>query len=54
MVDGKLVRREVQTGAMNDEFIEVTGGVKLGELVVITPNPEMHDGMEVNSFDEVK
>jgi len=54
LVDGKLVRREVQTGAMNDEFIEVTGGVKLGELVVITPNPEMHDGMEVNSFDEVK
>lgn len=54
LVDGKLERREVQTGAMNDEFIEVTGGVKLGELVVITPNPEMHDGMEVNSFDEVK
>ena len=54
LVDGKLERREVKTGAMNDEFIEITDGVKLGELVVITPNPEMHDGMEVTSFDEAE
>ncbi|MBO0959353.1 HlyD family efflux transporter periplasmic adaptor subunit [Neobacillus sp. MM2021_6] len=54
LADGKLERREVKTGAMNDEFIEITDGVKLGELVVITPNPEMHDGMEVTSFDEAK
>ncbi len=52
--DGKLERREVQTGVMNDAYIEVTDGVKPEELVVITPTPEMHDGMEVTSFDEVK
>ncbi|WHY78185.1 HlyD family efflux transporter periplasmic adaptor subunit [Neobacillus sp. WH10] len=54
LVDKKLERREVKTGAMNDEFIEVTEGVKPGELIVITPNEQMHDGMEVTSFDEVK
>lgn len=54
LVDGKLERREVQTGAMNDEFIEITEGVNLDELVVLTPTPEMHDGMEVTSFDEVE
>ena len=54
LVDGKLERREVQTGKMNDEFIEVTEGVNLDELVVITPYEGMHDGMEVISFDEVE
>ncbi|WP_284036312.1 HlyD family efflux transporter periplasmic adaptor subunit [Neobacillus sp. 114] len=54
LVDRKLERREVKTGAMNDEFIEIKDGVKLGELVVITPNEQIHDGMEVTSFDEVK
>lgn len=52
--DGKLERREVQTGVMNDAYIEITDGVKPEELVVITPTVEMHDGMEVTSFDEVK
>ena len=52
--DGKLERREVQTGVMNDAYIEVTDGVKPEELVVMTPTPEMHDGMEVTSFDEVE
>ena len=37
LVDGFLERREVQTGAMNDEYIEITEGVELGELVVIAP-----------------
>jgi HlyD family secretion protein len=54
MVDGKLESREVEMGAMNDEFVEITKGVTLGELVVITPNEGMHDGMEVTSFDEVE
>ncbi|WP_342429769.1 HlyD family efflux transporter periplasmic adaptor subunit [Neobacillus sp. FSL H8-0543] len=53
LTDGKLERREVKKGSMNDEFIEITEGVNLGELVVITPNDGMHDGMEVTSFDEV-
>ena len=54
LVDGKLERREIQTGKMNDEFIEVTEGVSLDELVVIMPFEGMHDGMEVISFDEVE
>ncbi|WP_423799597.1 efflux RND transporter periplasmic adaptor subunit [Neobacillus sp. SAB-20_R2A] len=54
LVEKKLERREVKTGAMNDEFIEIQDGVKLGELVVITPNEQIHDGMEVTSFDEAK
>jgi HlyD family secretion protein len=52
--DGALERREVQTGVMNDAFIEITSGVTPGELVVLTPTGEMHDGMEVTSYDEVK
>lgn len=54
LVDGKLSRREVQTGGMSDEWIEVVEGVKLGEQVVITPYEGMHDGMEVVSYDEVE
>ncbi|MCZ2258965.1 efflux RND transporter periplasmic adaptor subunit [Sporosarcina sp. G11-34] len=54
LVDGFLERREVQTGAMNDEYIEITEGVELGELVVIAPDEGMHDGMEVVSFDEIE
>jgi HlyD family secretion protein len=54
LTDNKLERREVKTGAMNDEFIEIAEGVKLGELVVITPNEQLHDGMEVTSYDEAK
>lgn len=52
--EGILERREVQTGAMNDAFIEVTSGVTPGELVVMTPTEEMHDGMEVTTYDEVE
>ncbi|WP_084786759.1 efflux RND transporter periplasmic adaptor subunit [Bacillus tuaregi] len=54
LVDKKLERREIQTGSMNDELIQVTEGVKKDELVVVTPNEEMYDGMEVTSFDEIK
>ncbi|MEH7380381.1 biotin/lipoyl-binding protein [Bacillus sp. JJ1533] len=54
LVDGILQRREVQTGSMNDEFIQVTEGVTKDELVVLTPYEGMHDGMEVTSFDEVE
>lgn len=54
LVDGKLSRREVQTGGMSDEWIEVVDGVMLGDKVVITPYEGMHDGMEVISYDEVE
>lgn len=32
---GALSRREVKTGQFNDEFIEITGGLKLGEEVAL-------------------
>lgn len=54
LVDGKMERREVKTGSMNDEFIQVIEGVNKDELVVITPNGGMYDGMEVTSYDEIK
>lgn len=54
LVDGFLERRDIEIGEMNDEFVEVISGVELGELVVISPYPEMYDGMEVASYDEVE
>lgn len=54
LVDGVLERRDIETGEMNDEFVEVISGVELGELVVISPEFEMYDGMEVASYDEVE
>lgn len=51
---GKLERREVKTGAMNDELIQITEGVTKDELVVVSPDESMHDGMEVTAFDEIE
>lgn len=51
--DGVVERREVETGASNDEFIEVKKGVKKGELVVTMPE-DAFEGMEVTSFDEIE
>lgn len=53
LVDGKLERRVVETGDMSDEFIEILEGVELDEFVVIYPDEEMYDGMEVDSYDEI-
>lgn len=52
--DGLLQRREVQTGAMNDEFIQIIEGVTKDELVVFAPDETMYDGMEVATFDEIE
>ncbi len=42
---GELVRREVKTGGFNDEFIEVQGGLKTGELVALAiPKRSTLDG----------
>ena len=54
LVDGILEKRVVKIGEMNDEFVEVTEGVTVGELVVVGPNESMHDGMEVVSYDEIE
>ncbi|MBD3108316.1 efflux RND transporter periplasmic adaptor subunit [Bacillus sp. AGMB 02131] len=54
LVDGLLQKRTVETGIMNDEFIEIKEGVALDELVVIMPDEGMFDGMEVTSYDEIE
>ena len=54
LADGLLQKRPVETGAMNDEFIEIKEGVTLDELVVIMPDVGMYDGMEVTSYDEIE
>ena len=42
---GELVRREVKIGGFNDEFIEVQGGLKTGELVALAiPKRSTLDG----------
>lgn len=53
LVDGVLERRDIETGKMSDEFVEIISGVELDELVVINPTPEMYDGMEVAHYDQV-
>lgn len=52
--DGILEQREIETGNMSDEYIEIISGVKADELIVINPMPNMTDGMEVESYDEVE
>lgn len=53
LVDGVLERRDIETGKMSDEFVEIISGVKLDELVVVNPRPDMYDGMEVATYDQV-
>ncbi|WP_062197572.1 efflux RND transporter periplasmic adaptor subunit [Massilibacterium senegalense] len=50
----KLEKRAIKSGVMGDKFVEIIKGVKEGERVVMNPAPEMSDGMEVKTVDEVK
>ncbi|WP_342514305.1 ABC transporter substrate-binding protein [Sporosarcina sp. FSL K6-1522] len=54
LVENVLEKRVVQTGEMNDEFIGITEGIAVDELVIINPDESMHEGMEVDTFDEVE
>ncbi len=45
LIDGALEKRDIETGNMNDEFVEKIDGVKLDEVVINTPTPEMYDPM---------
>jgi HlyD family secretion protein len=38
--DGELVEREIQTGLRNWDYVEVTGGLAEGELVVVSLDRE--------------
>jgi multidrug efflux pump subunit AcrA (membrane-fusion protein) len=48
VVEGALARkREVQTGIIRKERVEITGGLKEGERIVIEGNYGLKDGMSV-------
>lgn len=49
-----LEKRIVETGEMNDEFIGITNGLTVDELVVVNPHDGLFEGMEVVSFDEIE
>lgn len=53
LVDGILERRDIETGKMSDEYVEIISGVELNELVIVNPNWDMYDGMEVETYDQV-
>src|SRR5699024_8551562 len=53
LVDGVIERRDIETGKMSDEFVEIISGVELDELVIVNPTWDMYDGMEVTSYDQV-
>ncbi|HZW68308.1 MAG TPA: efflux RND transporter periplasmic adaptor subunit [Pseudogracilibacillus sp.] len=53
LVDGILERRDIETGKMSDEYVEIISGVELNELVVVNPDWDMYDGMEVETYDQV-
>jgi multidrug efflux pump subunit AcrA (membrane-fusion protein) len=44
---GKVLRREVTTGAANGELVEITTGLAVGDLVVIRGGFNLKDGDDV-------
>ena len=45
--DKKAVRKKVEAGIKNDDMIEVTSGLKEGEVVVWNDETELKDGMDI-------
>jgi HlyD family secretion protein len=45
--EGKLERRNIETGLVNGKWKEITNGMKKGETVVLAPSDDLYDGMEV-------
>ncbi len=48
VVAGRLQERVVQTGAAIDDDIAIVEGIKVGDVVVSHPTPDMLDGMAVD------
>ncbi len=46
--DGKIFRREIETGSDDGNFIEVVHGLKENELVVTSGTEDLEDGMKVD------
>lgn len=54
VVDGKARRTEVQTGTRTPGFVQVTSGLKAGDVVITAgqAKPMMHEGMAVDVLPE--
>lgn len=47
--DGKAVRRQVKTGIVSGDRIEIIEGLQADEQVIVDPSPKIKDGMEVTT-----
>lgn len=45
--DGIAIEREIETGIQSQADIEVTEGLEIGEVVILSPSEEIEDGTEV-------
>lgn len=45
--DGRAQMREVQAGLINDEQVEITGGLASGDLVIVAPESNLRSGQRV-------
>ena len=44
---GKAVRQDIEVGLMNDQRVEITGGVEAGQVVILAPESHLTDGTRV-------
>lgn len=48
VMDGKAARRAVRVGRIDGKLVEVTGGVVVGERVIVDAPPELKDGQTIS------
>jgi HlyD family secretion protein len=51
VVDGRRMRLvgDVKVGLMNDQHVEITGGINAGDVVVLAPETHLKDGVRVRA-----
>lgn len=47
--DGKAVKTYVETGVANNEVIEITSGLSTNDDLIVTWNPNLRDGVEIEA-----
>ncbi len=50
-VDGRAVKTPITTGIFDDETIEVTGGLKAGDIVVTSWSPQLTEGVLLHAVE---
>lgn len=45
--EGKALRRELETGIFDEQYIELRGGLEEGDAVIVSWSKELYDGAEV-------